>query len=455
MSMASLGSLAAMGDASCDGSVAAHVVEGIGTDTREDLSGQLFVAIRGPRFDGHEHLEAAKQAGAAAALVETGTRGPVGLPLVHVADTRRSLMSMAGAWRQSLPLLRVIAITGTAGKTSTKDTLAGICRAVLPTVASPRSFNNDIGVPLSILATRESDRVLVAEVGTSAPGEIASLAKILQPDVAVVTLVGRGHLAGFGSLEAVAREKYDLLRVLSANGRGFVRHQQLDVPSVQGEVQTFGPEAVADHVIADRGPGWMEVAGHRWRVGLAGPSGAANSLAAMLAARAVGIDDSAIAIGLEAAAPSPHRLQIREIGGLTVIDDTWNANPESMASTLETVEELVPPAGRLVLVLGDMLELGSESEVLHRGLSVLLDRLASRAPLAAVVLVGPEMAFAAEAVGTGWSGVSVVHEPQSDAACMERIVSRLSPGDTVLLKASRGMALERVAILLEAEAKSR
>jgi UDP-N-acetylmuramoyl-tripeptide--D-alanyl-D-alanine ligase len=361
-------------------------------------------------------------------------------------------MLMAGAWRASLPNLQVIAITGTAGKTSTKDMLAHVCRKAMPTVASPRSFNNDIGVPLTILAARSSDRVLVAEVGTSAPGEIAALAAVLQPDIAIVTLVGHGHLEGLGSLDEVAREKYDLLRVLKPGGRGFVRHQTWALPQNEAFIETFGPELQADHVMTARGPGWMEVSGVRWEIGLPGAHGAVNSLAAILCARLMGIEDAVIADGLASSQASPHRMQIRAIGGLTVIDDTWNANPESMVSTLETMAELVPADGRLVVVLGDMLELGPQSALLHRGLAASLVCLAQVAPLARVVLVGVEMGSLAEELGTGLPGVLIVHEPRSDAACMQRIAGQLASGDTVLLKASRGIALERVAILLEAEA---
>ena len=452
MSMATLGTLASMAGGQIDKISAEVCVSGVGTDTRADLSGQLFVALRGPTFDGHDHLASAFAAGAAAAMVEQGVEGPVGLPLVQVADSRMALMLMAGAWRASLPNLQVIAITGTAGKTSTKDMLAHVCRKAMPTVASPRSFNNDIGVPLTILAARSSDRVLVAEVGTSAPGEIAALAAVLQPDIAIVTLVGHGHLEGLGSLDEVAREKYDLLRVLKPHGRGFVRHQAWALPQNEAVIETFGPELEADHVMTARGPGWMEVSGVRWEIGLPGAHGAVNSLAAILCARLMGIEDAVIADGLASSQASPHRMQIRAIGGLTVIDDTWNANPESMVSTLETMAELVPADGRLVVVLGDMLELGPQSALLHRGLAASLVCLAQVAPLARVVLVGVEMGSLAEELGTGLPGVLIVHEPRSDAACMQRIAGQLASGDTVLLKASRGIALERVAILLEAEA---
>jgi len=361
-------------------------------------------------------------------------------------------MLLAGEWRASLPNLQVIAITGTAGKTSTKDILAHICRKVMPTVASPRSFNNDIGVPLTILAARRSDRVLVAEVGTSAPGEIAALAAVLQPDIAIVTLVGRGHLERLGSLDEVAAEKYELLRVLKPGGRGFVRHQAWALPQNEATIETFGPELQADHMISARGQGWMEVSGVRWELGLPGAHGAFNSLAAMLCARVVGISDPDIAAGLASSQASPHRLQSRTVGGLTVIDDTWNANPESMASTLETMAELVPADGRLVVVLGDMLELGPQSASLHRGIATSLARLAQAAPLASIVLVGAEMGSLADEIETGLSGVEIVYEPRANADCMRRIAGQLASGDTVLLKGSRGIALERVAILLEAEA---
>lgn len=449
--MATLGELAAMAGGQTDH--ASVAIEGVGTDTREPLEGNLFIAIRGPRFDGHEYVAAAAASGAAAAMIEGAAAAPVGLPVLRVDDTTAALGRMASGWRRSLPSLRVIAITGTAGKTTTKDALAAICGRSLPTVASPRSFNNAIGVPLTILAARASDRVLVAEVGTSGPGEIAPLAEMLRPDIGVVTLIGRGHLAGLGDLGRVAAEKYALLEPLSGAGRAFLRHGSPPV-RCNAVVETFGFDAAADHVITCRGAGWMEFEGRRWSLGLPGEHGSLNALGSLLAARAIGVDDSVIEAVLGEVGASPHRMSVEATGNITVIDDTWNANPDSMAAVLATVPELELGPGRLVLVLGDMLELGEGSREHHAGLAPLIERLSGAVRLSELVLVGPEMEPLAHVLDDRLPGTTLVYEPEHGEPCMDRIAARLRSGDTVLLKASRGIGLERVIDRLESGASA-
>ncbi|MDP7070899.1 MAG: UDP-N-acetylmuramoyl-tripeptide--D-alanyl-D-alanine ligase [Phycisphaerales bacterium] len=424
-------------------------VDHVGTDTRVPLEGHLFVALRGVRFDGHEHLQAAADSGAVAVMVRRGTEVPEGLAAIIVEDTIKALGRMAAAWRRSLPHLRVVAITGTAGKTTTKDALAAVCRVRRRTVASPRSFNNDIGVPLTVLAARPGDEVLVAEVGTNAPGEIEPLAAMLRPDVAVVTLVGPGHLAGLGSVEAVAREKYTLLGSLRENGTGILRHQGLPVPQCRGSLRSFGRCDEADEPLIDRGPGWMEFDARRWQIALPGEHGAFNALAVILAARAIGLDDETIEQGLASAKSSPQRLSRRRVGSIDVIDDTWNANPDSMAATLAALPELVQNDEQVVLVLGDMLELGSSAEAHHRGLAEHLRAEARRVPTRQIVLVGPEMRSLMDELGGACGPIPVLHEAIADDQCMARIASMVSEGETVLLKGSRGLALERVISAME------
>lgn len=452
MSMATLGDLAAMAGGQIDEAAADVAIGGVGTDTRTPLAGHLFVALQGPRFDGHEYMDAALSAGASAVMVQGGSRVPRGLPALRVNDTGVALGRMAHGWRRFLSSLQVVAITGTAGKTTTKDMLAAICGASVPTVASPRSFNNAIGVPLTILAARTGDEVLVAEVGTSGRGEIAPLADMLAPDVAVVTLIGRGHLAGLGDVAAVAAEKYALIESLNAGGVAFVRATSPQLPACAGRIETFGFESKSDHVITARGAGWMEFEGRRWDLGLPGDHGALNALATLLAARAVGVPDRTIAAELAKVGPSPHRMRSCSIGDITVIDDTWNANPESMAAVLLTVPEFDLRGRRLVLVLGDMLELGEASAEHHTAVAPLLEQLAGQVSLHEVVLVGREMEALAQTLEGRLHATSVVYESEPDEPCMARILSRLRGGDTVLLKASRGIGLERILEGLESGA---
>ena len=453
MSMATIGELAQMagGHASHDEDM---LVSGVGTDTRADLHEKLFIALRGERFDGHHHLDAAIKAGARAVLIERGTKVPGTLPAITVDHTGVAIGRLASAWRVAMRQLKVVAITGTAGKTTTKDTLAGICQRRRSTVSSPRSFNNAIGVPLTILATRPSDEILIAEVGTSSVGEIAPLARMLQPDVALVTLIGEGHLAGLGTLEAVATEKYELVKALGGTGHAIVHASSLPLPSCLGTLETYGDVARADRSIEDRGPQWMNFEGRRWQLGLPGAHGALNSLAALLAARSIGIDDQAIADGLLAAEPSEHRMSRRDVQGVAIIDDTWNANPESMAAVLRTLPELQPYPGRLVVVLGDMLELGDGSADHHAAIASVLEEIRSSTQMAEVILVGQEMRALQSVLAGNLGGTVITYEPEADAPAMSRIASRLVRGDTVLLKGSRGIGLERVIESLESGASA-
>ncbi|MBT7351752.1 MAG: UDP-N-acetylmuramoyl-tripeptide--D-alanyl-D-alanine ligase [Phycisphaerae bacterium] len=453
MSMATIGELTAMARGEASHAEQTRI-NGVGTDTRNNLDGQLFVAIRGARFDGHDHLEAAVKAGASAVLVERGTNVSREVPAIVVPDTVAALGLMAAAWRTSMRQLKVVAITGTAGKTTTKDTLADICARARSTTRSPRSFNNSIGVPLTILATRASDEVLVAEVGTSSPGEIAPLAAMLQPDVAVVTLVGEGHLAGLGTLEAVAAEKYELVNAVATGGHAIVHASSLPAPACAGHLETYGDTDRADHPIEDRGPGWMMFEGRRWQLGLPGAHGALNSVAALLAARCIGIDDQSIAAGLEAATPSAHRMSRCTVNGVSIIDDTWNANPESMSAVLRTLPEMQPYPGRLIVVIGDMLELGERSVAHHAALAAVFADIGSIIELDEVILVGPEMQALRVVLPEILIGVEVSSEPRPDEQAMLRIASRLARGDTVLFKGSRGIGLERVIECLESGASA-
>ena len=455
MTMESLGRLAEMAGGTVDAGWSDVAVDGIGTDTREDLTGCVFVALRGQRFDGHDHLEAAVSAGAVAVLAAHGSETPAGAPAVMVDDTRAALGRMAAAWRQTLPNLRVVAVTGTAGKTTTKDAIAAVCREERRTVASPRSFNNDIGVPLTILAARPEDEVLIAEVGTNAPGELRPLADMIRPDIAVVTLVGCGHLEGLGSLESVAREKYALLESLTERGIGFLWHQDLPVPRCRGTLQTFGLSAEADQTLGERGLGWMEFQHRRWATGLPGTHGALNAVAVILVAQALGLSAEAVERGLSHLQASPQRLSRCSVGATEIIDDSWNANPESMAATIETLPELVRGEGGVMLVLGDMLELGAASASHHCDLAPLLDTAVRRMPVRRIVLVGTEMGTLMAKLGGACGEVPVLHEPVADDESMARIAARVEPNETVLLKGSRGLALERIISAIESGAAAR
>ena len=455
MSMAPLGQLADMAAGHLRGGDVDCVVEGVGTDTRESLRGQLFVALEGPRFDGHTCLAEAAVGEAAAAMVRRGTPPVAGLPLIEVDDTRQALGRLARAWRSHHSRVKVVAITGTVGKTSTKDLLFGICRDSRRTQRSPKSFNNDVGVPLTILSVRPEHELLIAEVGTNAPGEILPLADMLKPDVGLVTLVGRGHLEGLGTLEQVAEEKYALLHAVRPGGVRILADQpHLRSHSAGVNGVTFGVEASASHRLIARGPGWMKAFDRRWDLAVPGLHGALNAMAAILAARAVGLGDDDIARGLAETGPSSQRLRARAVGERLVIDDCWNANPESVEAALTTLPELVPDGTDVCLVLGDMLELGHAATDCHAAVPSMIAAMASRLRLHQVVLVGPLMAAVATAAAEALPGTRIHVEPVADDAAMKRVASTLPSSCSLLLKGSRGLALERISRCLESEAEA-
>ena len=442
MTIWTLGQLAHAAGGTCLGDSSIPIAA-VSTDTRMPLTGHLFVALSGPRFDGHDHLAGAKDGGAVAAMVRCGTRAVDGLSLIAVDDPLAALGILASWWRRQLTDTRVIAITGTAGKTTTKDLLAGICQTCMRTVASPRSFNNDIGVPLTILSARKDDEVLIAEVGINEVGEMAPLADMVQPDAVIVTLVGHGHLAGLDTLATVATEKYRLVQSVQRGGHAWVLRQDIPLPVCDASIHTFGEDPMADLVLEQWGPNWFHYDQRRWPLGLLGRAASLDALAAVAAARWLGVTDACIEAGLSAATPSSQRMQLRSSHGVEIIDDTWNANPDSMASSLETFANM-PSTGTRWLVLGDMLELGGDAHRQHRLLAATLIGLRDDHRLDQVVLIGTEMVALVEALADSSCGPIVSHlVTLSDDEAVE-LAGRFGLGDLVLVKGSRGLKLERV-----------
>lgn len=449
MTLGSLSEVAVMAGGCCDECHGSRIVSQVSVDSRETEEGDLFVAIRGPNFDGHDHVEEAMGRGAAGVMVASDVSMPASIPHIRTDDTVAALGVLAASWRRSLGGLRVVAITGTAGKTTTKDLLAAVCARQWRTVASPRSFNNAIGVPLSILQARAGDQVLVAEVGVNEPGEMQPLAMMLSPDLAILTLIGDGHLEGFGNRSQVAAEKHLLLKAVGPDGQVIVRYQPEHKTDVPCALTTFGEESGSDVVLEARGPGWMQFGGRDWSIGLPGPSGALNAAACILAARHLGMEDDQIAEGLASAGSSPQRLSHSRVGELTVLDDSWNSNPQSVRATLEAVAEMadIEPA---TIVLGDMLELGAEAPRLHRDLRQDLEEICTRIQVDQIVLVGNEMAALAHDCDGMLSGVPVLHAFEADEAFIDRVVALAPQRGSLLLKGSRGLALERIRERLEA-----
>jgi len=429
---------------------------GVGTDTRQDLKEKVFIAIRGERFDGHDFLLQAANRGATMAIVEHGmllADLPGAMGVLLVSDTRRALARMALAYRRSLSAAKVIAITGSSGKTTTKRLIDAVLSSAVPGTAAPKSFNNDIGVPLTILGARPRDRYLVVEIGTNAPGEVVHLARIAEPDIAVITNIGRAHLEGFGSVEAILREKAALLSHLSPEGTAIINADApglADYARAAPTVVRFGESPVADLRLTGRGrhdapppTGWFEVNGRfRFDLSLPGRHNAINALAAVAIGRRFALNDEQISAALSAVEPEPMRMTEQRVGGLVLYNDTYNANPDSVAAALETFIEVAAEAPRRVIILGDMLELGSAGPDLHREVGRRILDLDRQVRIDHALLIGPLAAHIADVLSGAWppSRFSVVRAMNEKA---HRIATRLlQPGDAVLVKASRGLALE-------------
>lgn len=432
----------------------AHLT-GINTDSRTLERGQVFLALRGDHFDGHRFLATAANAGAPLLIVddaEAAADVPEGrCDVLQVADTQRALTQLATAWRRRLGG-RVIAVTGSAGKTTTKHLIHTVLSSHYVGSASPKSFNNHIGVPLTLLAARPGDAYTVVEVGTNAPGEIAALARIVEPDIAMVTHVGAAHLEGLGGPEGVLREKASLLTHLREGGLAIVNGDIAGLQDYRKVVPTmlsFGESAGCDlrmtDYTAEAGGARFTVNG-RWnfRLPMLGRHSAMNALAAIAVCRHMQLSEQQIADALAKVRPAMMRLEVQQVGpaegGVTLINDAYNANPDSTAAAIDVLAEY-PAAGRRVAVLGDMLELGEEAAERHRRAG----EQVAEAGVDAAVFAGRLMMFAAEAAAKRLPAERVLalpDWPEGDAT--ERAAAMIEPGDTVLLKGSRGMRMERL-----------
>ena len=431
------------------------VAASISTDSRTIEPGALFVALRGERFDGHEHLPGAVKAGAAGLLVEaapelaapeSGAESP-GAFVVVVEDTRRALLDLAAAWRRELGT-KVIGVTGTCGKTSVKDMLAHATSVERSVVAAERSFNNEIGVPLTLLRARASTELCVVEIGTNAPGEIATLGRVAAPDVAVITKVGRGHLEGLGDVAGVLEEKGSLLDALSDDGVAVLGADDdsfapLKARAGKRRVIAFGLRSRANFCAEGIRPTShglvfeLRVDGEsRGGVELPrqGMHDVANALAAFAAANAVGVPLDEMRERLASLPPVARRLEAKETArGVRILDDSYNANPESLLAALAVLDR--GAARRRVLVLGDMLELGENSSRIHQDIGA---QLVGRIDL--LVSVGPLAAECADAF-VARDGIALRFDD------VDQLIAELgglvAADDLVLFKASRRVALDR------------
>lgn len=448
------------------------IATGVGIDSREDLAGRLFVAIRGERHDGHDFVDAARERGAVAALVERplapSSSAMPRLPVLLVPSTRAALADLARVTRERFNG-RVAAITGSCGKTTTRRLLASILEHDGPTVQSPKSFNNDLGVPLTVLALRPHHRHLVSEIGMSAPGEIEPLVRIVRPHVAVITMVGHAHVEALGTIEGIAREKAHIVSGLEAGGTVVlpvdapvltaavddqIAHAAFSVPPrcatfgrARGDARLLTRRVTNDGSVIEIGGPWGVLAA---QLALPGEHNAMNALAAALAAHHLGASTDAIRAGLAGVRPSEMRFVRERIGPFIVLNDAYNANPEAMRASITAFAESERSARRRVTVLGDMLELGADAERLHAEVGAWLASAFDGGPPAVAVFVGERSSAAARAFERAAPGAASLLLADASQRSGEELRAILQPGDALLFKASRGSALERLLASLAA-----
>jgi UDP-N-acetylmuramoyl-tripeptide--D-alanyl-D-alanine ligase len=432
------------------------VVDGpVVIDGREAVAGSLFAAFVGERVDGHDHVDQAAAAGAVAVL---GSR-PTPLPTVVVEDVRSALQLLAsyvvGRVRAEGDLT-VVALTGSQGKTSTKDLLAAVLGGAAATVATRGSFNNELGMPLTALRVEPGTRFLVLEMGARGRGHIAELCALVRPDVSVVLNVGQAHLGEFGSREAIAEAKGELVEALAADGNAVLNAGDERVAAMaartSARVVSFGDVPGADvrveDLVLDRlgRPTFRLVtadASAEVTLRLVGAHQALNAAAAAAAALAAGLDLADVATSLsQVETLSQWRMELRELDrGVVVLNDSYNANPDSVVAALEALVSIAADdaSTRTIAVLGEMRELGDAHEAEHRGVGA----RAAELGVDRVVVVGE----AARGIHEGAGERSLLLA--DNAAAVAWLAEHVAEGDVVLIKASRGARLDEVAATLQ------
>ena len=440
-------------------------IRGVSIDTRSIEAGAIFVALRGSGSDGHDYLTQAAARGAVAAIVASG-RSHAGLDCIEVADTLTALGQLAHhhlARTRAARALPIIAIGGAVGKTTTKELTAAVVRALFgSTLSTPGNLNNLIGVPMTIFTLTSEHRAAVLECGTNTRGEIPKLARIVEPDVAMVLNVDLEHSEGLGTLDDIADEE----AALFSTSRQYAV-ASADEPMVLSRIPkglnriTFGKSPDAHVRLIGRSAGTrsrirIEIARVlvaadvdplvETEIALLGEAAAINCTAAIAggaAMRAAPLEShelAAIAAALAGVQPVEGRLASTSINGVFVIDDSYNSNPRSIRAALAAAREVADGLGaRLVIAMGDMLELGEQSAAAHQ--EAIRDVI--RARPAAFVAVGPEMSHAREVVARDANAIEVLTSPDSIAAA-KIVAGLIQPGDVILVKGSRGIAMERI-----------
>lgn len=420
---------------------------GVSIDSRSLKRGNVFVAIHGKNLDGHRFIAQAVRKGASLLVVSEKISGAKDIPVVLVKDTTVALGQIAGAYRRSFDI-PVIAVTGSAGKTTTKDMIAAVMGSKFMVLKNAKTLNNQYGVSLTVLGLKPAHQALVIELGTNNPGEIARLAAIAQPTVAVLTNIGEAHLEGLKNRMGVYKEKSAIFRGIGPKGRVIFNNDDPYLRKIPGErkrprILTYGIKRKSDLRarqirVKNNRRICFHVDGHRFILNTSAPYYVYNALAAILCGRLFRISDRDSKKALEKLTFGSHRQEMRQIGGVTVIDDTYNSNPVSVRNAIKTLDAM-QAKGKKIFITADMLELGARSEPLHGEKG----RWIARSSADVAITVGKFSRHAAGSIRRGNRRIGVFHHA-SVAGVPARLKKLCRPGDIVLVKGSRGMRMERV-----------
>ena len=449
MNKLSIFQIAEFASASVSGGDGNVSIDKISTDSRTLKRGELFVALRGENFDGHKFVEAAVKTGAVGAIVDLGWKGkvPDNFTVIRVEDTLQAYQTVAANYRKSLPI-RVLAITGSNGKTSTKDFTAAVLGRRFRVTKTQGNFNNHVGLPRTMLEATSQDEVAVWEIGMNHPGEVAALAKIAAPDAALITNIGIAHIEFMGSREAIAAEKGALAEAIGPQGSIILNADDPFSKNIATRTHakiifagtTAGTIRAGEITQSAHGSDFTILEGaHRCRAQLPVPGlhMVQNAMLAVAAGRLFGLSLEEAAAGLVAAPLAKARLQIRQINGVQFIDDSYNANPDSMKAALRTLVEL-DADGKRIAVLGEMRELGKESARGHREVG----ETAAELGVDQLIAIGDMGAAIAEAAQE--AGLEKTAAVGSISEAAEMLTEITAPGDLVLIKGSRTARTERV-----------
>ncbi|MFH1623959.1 MAG: UDP-N-acetylmuramoyl-tripeptide--D-alanyl-D-alanine ligase [Pseudomonadota bacterium] len=427
----------------------------ISTDSRTVTPGELFVALKGERFDGHNFIQQAYEKGAHGVIVRRGFQGDKKYngrgTIIEVEDPLRALGDIARFWRLKHPI-PVVGVTGSNGKTTTKEMIGSILGIPFNVLKTEGNFNNLVGLPLTLLRLGQKDEVAVLEMGTNARSEIKRLSEISVPNIAVITNIGQAHLQGLGSVEEVMEEKGQLFKVLREDSFAIVNEDDPRVITLASQCKcrkvSFGMRSKADLTakdvsISDAGGVTFRLSrgekGITISLPLYGGFNVYNALAAAGVAQSLGVGLEVIKEGLERFKPPPGRMEVLESNGYTIVNDSYNANPDSMEQALRTLVR-VKGAGRGVAVLGDMLELGEFTELAH----MQIGRLVSQLGIDYLFTLGQNSTGIARGAIEGGMNVENVYMENGYQEIVSKLKAVVAKGDCILVKGSRAMRMELI-----------